>query len=185
MALASEKGFPQFVALGMIMRGWALAVQGQGEEGITQLHQGLAAFRAAGAEISRSRDLGLLAEAYGEVGQTEEGLTVLAEALAMVDKTRERYWEAELYRLKGALLLRRGSPAEEVEACFRQALTVTQHQQAKSLELRAAVSLARLWQSQGKRAEAYELLAPIYGWFTEGFDTADLQDAGALLDALS
>jgi predicted ATPase/class 3 adenylate cyclase len=183
MALASEKGFPQFVALGRIMRGWALAVQGQGDEGIAQLHQGLAAFRAAGAEISRSRDLGLLAEAYGEVGQTEEGLTVLAEALAVVDKTGERYWEAELHRLKGELLRRRASPTEEVEACFQQALTVAQHQHAKSLELRAAVSLARLWQQQGKRAEAHALLAPIYAWFTEGFDTADLQEAKALLDA--
>jgi predicted ATPase len=185
MALASEKGFPQYLALGMIMRGWALAVQGQGEEGIAQIHQGLAAFRAAGAEISRSRDLGLLAEAYGEMGQTEEGLTVLAEALAVVDKTGERYWEAELHRLKGELLLRRASPTEEAEACFRQALAVAQHQQAKSLELRAAMSLARLWQHQGKRAAAHALLVPIYGWFTEGFDTPDLQEAKALLEELS
>jgi TOMM system kinase/cyclase fusion protein len=185
MALASEKGFPQFVALGMIMRGWALAKQGQGEEGIAQLRQGLAAFRAAGAEISRSRDLGLLAEAYGEAGQTQEGLTVLAEAMAAVDTTGERYWEAELHRLKGELLRRRASPTEEVEACFQQALTVAQHQHAKSLELRAAVSLARLWQHQGRRADAHALLAPIYGWFTEGFDTADLQAAKALLEDLS
>jgi predicted ATPase len=185
MALASEKGFPQFVALGMIMRGWALAKQGQGEEVIAQLRQGLAAFRAAGAEISRSRDLGLLAEAYGEAGQTEEGLTVLAEAMAAVDTTGERYWEAELHRLKGELLRRRASPTEEVEACFQQALTVAQHQHAKSLELRAAVSLARLWQHQGRRADAHALLAPIYGWFTEGFDTADLQEAKALLEDLS
>jgi predicted ATPase len=185
MALASEKGFPQFVALGMIMRGWALAVQGQGQKGIAQLHQGLTAFRAAGAEISRSRDLGLLAEAYGEAGQTEEGLTVLAEALAVVDKTGERYWEAELHRLKGELLRRRASPTEEVEACFQQAITVAQHQHAKSLELRAVVSLARLWQHQGKRAAACELLAPVYGWFTEGFDTPDLREAKALLEALA
>jgi predicted ATPase len=159
-------------------------VQGQGE-GIAQLHQGLAAFRAAGAEISRSRDLGLLAEAYGEAGQTEEGLTVLAEALAVVDKTGERYWEAELHRLKGELLRRRASPMEEVEACFQRSLTVAQHQHAKSLELRAAVSLARLWQHQSKRAAACELLAPIYSWFTEGFDTADLQEVKALLEELA
>ena len=136
----------------------------------------------------RSRDRGiwrLLAEAYGEVGQTEAGLTVLAEALAVVDNTGERYWEAELYRLKGELLLRRASPTEEVEAWFQQALDVARHQQAKSLELRAAMSLSRLWQQQGKRAEARELLAPIYGWFTEGFDTADLQEAKALLEALA
>ena len=185
MALASEKGFPQFVALGMIMRGWALAVQGQGEEGIAQLHQGLAAFRAAGAEISRSRDLALLAEAYGKVGQTEVGLTVLAEALAVVDKTGERYWEAELHRLKGELLLVLSTDnTTEAEACFHQALDIARRQEAKSLELRVATSLSRLWQ-QGKRAEACALLAPIYGWFTEGFDTADLREAKGLLDALS
>jgi predicted ATPase len=103
----------------------------------------------------------------------------------VVDHTGERYWEAELYRLKGELLLRRASPTEEVEAWFRQALTVAQHQHAKSLELRAAMSLARLWERQGKRATAHELLAPIYGWFTEGFDTADLQEAKALLEALA
>jgi predicted ATPase len=182
MALAREKGFPQFLALGMIMRGWALAVQGQGEEGIAQLHQGLAAFRAAGAKISRSRDLALLAEAYGEVGQTEAGLTVLVEALAVVDHTGERYWEAELYRLEGELRLARSAEQHrEAEICFHQALDITRRQQAKSLELRAALSLVRLWQQQGKRADARQLLAPVYGWFTKGFDTADLQEAKALL----
>jgi predicted ATPase len=186
MALASEKGFPQFVALGMIMRGWALAVQGQGEEGIAQLHQGLATYRAAGAEISRSRDLGLLAEAYGEAGQTEAGLTVLAEALAVVDNTGERHWEAELYRLKGKLLLARSAEKHpEAATCFHQALDIARQQQAKSLELRAALSLSRLWQQQGKRVEVRDLLAPIYGWFTEGFDTADLREAKALLEALA
>jgi predicted ATPase len=185
IALSREKGFPQFVALGMSMRGWALAMQEQGEEGIAQLHQGLAAFRAVGTELGRSRNLALLAEAYGEVGQTEEGLTVLAEALAVVDKTGERYWEAEMHRLKGELLLRQASPTEEVETCFRQAIEIARHQQAKSLELRAATSLSRLWQRQGKPTEARALLAPIYGWFTEGFDTADLQEAKALLDALA
>jgi predicted ATPase len=185
MALASEKGFPQFLALGMIMRGWALAVRGQGEEGIAQLHQGLAAFRAVGAELGRSRTLAWLAEAYGEVGQTEEGLTVLAEALAVVDKTGERHWETELYRLKGELRLRQDVPDEqEAESCLRQAVAVARQQQGKSLELRAALSLSRLWQRQGKRVEARELLAPIYGWFREGFDTADLQEARALLEAL-
>src|SRR5262249_48651136 len=185
MAFSREKGFPQFVALGMIMRGWALAVQEQGEEGIAQLHQGLAAFRAVGTELGRSRNLVLLAEAEGEGGQTEEGLTVLAEALAVVEKTGERYWEAEIHRLKGELLLSQASPSEEVETCFRQALDIARRQQAKSLELRAATSLSRLWQRQGKRTEARDLLAPIYGWFTEGFDTADLQEARALLDVLA
>jgi predicted ATPase len=119
------------------------------------------------------------------VGQIDEGLTALTEALATAHKTGECWWEAELYRLKGELLLRRASPTEEVEACFRQALTGAQHQQAKSLELRAALSLARLWQRQGKRATAHALLAPIYGWFIEGFDTADLQEAKALLEELA
>jgi predicted ATPase len=109
----------------------------------------------------------------------------LAEALALVDKTGERWWEAELHRLKGELLRRRASPTEEVEACFHQALDIARRQQAKSLELRAAMSLSRLWQQQGQRADARELLAPIHGWFTEGFDTADLQEAKALLEELS
>src|SRR5262245_30800511 len=129
----------------MFMRGWALAVQGQGEEGIAQLHQGLAAFRAVGLELGRSWHLALLAEAYGEVGQTEAGLAVLAEALAVVDKTgEERYWEAELYRLKGELLLALSAEKyAEAETCFHQALDLARHQQARSLELRAATSLSR------------------------------------------
>ena len=186
MALSSERGFPQFLALGMMMRGWALALQGQGEEGIAQMHQGLAAFRAAGAELGRPYWLILLAEAYGQVGQTEAGLTTLAEGLATAHKTGERYWEAELYRLKGELLLTLSAEKHtEAETCFHQALDIARQQQARSLELRAAMSLARLWQRQGKRAAACELLAPIYGWFTEGFDTADLQEAKVLLEALS
>jgi predicted ATPase len=185
MVLASEKGFPQFLALGMIMRGWALAVRGQGEEGIAQLHQGLAAFQAVGAELGRSRILAWLAEAYGEAGQPEAGLTALAEALAVVDKTGEQRWEAKVYRLKGKLLL--ALPVEkhvEAATCFHQALDIARCQQAKSLELRAAMSLSRLWLQQGRRDAARALLAPIYGWFTEGFDTADLQEAKALLAAL-
>ena len=185
MALASEKRFPQMVAVGMITRGWALAMQGQGREGIAQLQQGMAAFRAAAGDLDRPRYLAHLAEAYGQVGQTEAGLTTLAEALATAYKTGDRYWEAELHRLKGELLLRQASPTKEVEACFRQAIEIARQQQAKSLELRAATSLSRLWQQQGKRDEARALLAPVYGWFTEGFDTIDLQEAKALLDALA
>jgi len=185
IALSSEKGFPQFLAVGMMTRGWALAMQGQGEEGIAQLQQGLAAFRAVAGEIDRPRWLAHLAEAYGQVGHIEAGLTTLAEALATAHKIGDHYWEAELHRLKGELLLKRASPTEEAEACFRQALDIARYQQAKSLELRAATSLSRLWQQQGKRAEAHDLLAPIYGWFTEGFDTTDLQEAKALLDELA
>ena len=111
---------------------------------------------------------------------------MLAEALTLVDTTGERWYEAELYRLKGALLLQQSSDNQaEAETCFQQAIDIARSQQAKSLELRAATSLARLWQQQGKRQEAHDLLAPVYNWFTEGFDTADLKDAKALLDALS
>jgi predicted ATPase len=128
----------------------------------------------------------LLAEAYEEVGQTEEGLTVLAEALPIVDNTGERNWEAELHRRKGDLLLmQQGQKVGEAEACFRKALDIARRQQAKSLELRAAMSLSRLWQQQGKKEEAHQLLAEIYGWFTEGFDTADLKEAKVLLEELA
>jgi predicted ATPase len=146
----------------------------------------MAAFRAAAGDLDRPRYLAHLAEAYGQVGQTEEGLTTLAEALATAHKTGDRYWEAELHRLKGELLLTLSAEKHtEAETCFHQALEIARQQQAKSLELRAATSLSRLWQRQGKRDEARQLLAPIYGWFTEGFDTADLQDSRALLEALA
>jgi predicted ATPase len=129
--------------------------------------------------------LGLLAEAYGKRRQQEEGLTVLIEALRAVGETGEHFYEAELQRLKGVLLLQQNSNNQaEAEACFQQAIAIAQNQSAKSWELRAATSFARLWQQQGKRQEAHDLLAPVYGWFTEGFDTADLQDAKALLDEL-
>ena len=128
----------------------------------------------------------MLAEAYGKVGPAEEGLRVLAEALAAVDKSGGRFWEAELSRLKGELLLMRPVCDEpEAEACFRQAFDIAHRQQATSLELRAAMSLSRLWQQQGKREEARQLLAPTFAWFTEGFDTADLQEAKTLLEELS
>jgi TOMM system kinase/cyclase fusion protein len=186
IALATEHGFTLYQALGTILRGWALAQQGRVEEGVAQMGHGLAGWRATGAELVRPYYLALLAEAYEKAGQAEEGLLVLAEALALVRTSGERRKEAELYRLKGELLLAR-SPEHhpEAEACFHQALAVARRQQAKSLELRAAMSLARLWQQQGKRLEARALLAPIYGWFTEGFDTADLQEAKALLEELS
>ncbi len=155
-----------------------------------QIRQGLAAIRATGTAIARSQDLGLLAEAQCTVGQAEDGLATVAEALAFVDRTEERFYEAELYRLKGALTLQSQAAGQqskiekEVEACFRQALNGACHQQAKSWELRAATSLARLWQQQGKQAEAHQLLSEIYEWFTEGFDTKDLQEAKVLLEEL-
>jgi predicted ATPase len=186
MALSTEQGFAFYLGWGTILRGWALAEQGGEEEGVTQICQGLAAYRATGAEFFRPYYHALLAEAQGKMGRVAEGLSVLTEALTLVDKTAERIYEAELHRLQGELLLKQTVPdAQQAEACFHQALAVARRQQARSLELRAALSLSRLWQQQGKRAEAHELLAEVYGWFSEGFDTADLQEARALLEALA
>jgi predicted ATPase len=196
ITLSSEQRFPYWLAIGTILRGWALVEQGQGEEGLAQLHQGLGAYRAISAWY-RPHLLGLLAEAHGKVGQTEEGLRTLDEALTLVTPTGERFYEAELYRLRGTLMLHQQSTVQgpksknahpqaetEAEACFHQALAIARHQQAKSLELRVSTSLARMWQQQGKQAEARQLLTEIYGWFTEGFDTKDLQGAKALLEEL-
>ena len=128
----------------------------------------------------------MLADVSAHLGHPEDGLQALAEAHTLVEQHEERWWEAEIYRLRGVLLLRQpGTPQAEAETWLQRALDVARRQEAKSLELRAAMSLARLWQQQGKRAEAHELLAPIYGWFTEGFDTADLQEAKALLEELA
>jgi hypothetical protein len=150
------------------------------------MQQVLAAFRAMGYEGGRLIYLPLLAAAYAKVGQVEEGLSVLAEVLTWVDKTGARVGEVGPYILKGWLLLfRSGKNQAEAEACFRQAMDIARRQGAKSLELRAATSLARLWLQQGKQAEAHQMLAEIYGWFTEGFDTKDLQEAKALLDVLA
>jgi predicted ATPase len=245
--LCSQQGFPFFLAMGTILRGWALAEQGQTEEGIAQVRQGLAAFRATGAELARTRWVALLAEAWGKAGQPEEGLNVLAEAFAVVHKGGEHDYEAELYRLRGELTLRMGEtenrrrgesetlrqnrrtgdgenrkqkilfsspiprfpdspilsssarfPVSSAEECFLKAIDIARRQQAKSLELRAVMSLVRLRQQQAtqhasrstqreariKLDEAHEMLAKVYGWFTEGFETKDLQDAKALLDAL-
>jgi predicted ATPase len=182
---------------GMLTRGWALAQQGQGDAGIVQLRQGLAAIRATETEAYRTYHVTLLAEAYQALGEPAAGLAVLAEALAQVEKTEERFWEAEIYRLKGELLLTvegaglsgrltEGMQAtESPEGCFLKAIEIARRQEGKSLELRAAVSLARLWQRQGKKDQARRMLADIYGWFTEGFDTIDLQQAHALLQELS
>ena len=185
ISLATDQGFPYWMAIGALVRGWALAHQGQAQEGITHITQGLTAWRVTGAEILRPWFLSLLAEAHGTMGQPEAGLTVLAEALTLTDTTGERWYKPELYRLKGVLLLQQHSDNQaEAENCFHHSLEIARNQQAKSLELRAATSMARLWQQQGKRQEAHDLLAPIYGWFTEGFDTADLIEAKALLDEL-
>jgi len=186
VALSTEQGLPLWLPWGIIFGGRVLAEQGQGEEGIAQMRQAVTAFEAIQSRLLRPYCLALLAEAHGKVRQTEAGLAVLAEALTVAHENGERQYEAELYRLKGELLLKQDVPDEpEAESCLRQAVDVARQQQAKSLELRAAVSLSRLWQQQGKRVEARALLAPIYGWFTEGFDTKDLQEAKALLEELA
>jgi predicted ATPase len=150
------------------------------------MRQGIAAWEATGAAFHCPHHLALLAEPYAKVGQIEEGLEVLSKALEVVERTGERYYEAELHRLRGELLRMQGETGDEkVEACFRKTLEVARRQEARSWELRAAMSMSRLWQSRGRREEAHKLLAGIYGWFTEGFDTPDLKEAKALLEDLS
>jgi predicted ATPase len=183
LALGTAHGFAYAVTWGSMIHGWALLMQGQTAAGIAQVRQGFAAWQAWGT--AHLHPAHMVAEAYGKAGLMAEGLAVLAEALRQVDMTGERKYEAELYRLKGELLWHGGDRPDEAEACLHHALTVARGQQAKAWELRAAVSLSRLWQQQGMCTEARDLLAPIYGWFTEGFDTADLQEAKALLEALS
>jgi predicted ATPase len=156
---------------------------------MAQIRQGLTANRAAGTLNQLLHYLALLAESYGSMAQVTEGLAALDEALTLTDHIQARWYEAELYRLKGELMLHAECGVQRAEltpeACFQKALDIARHQQAKSWELRATTSLARLWQSQDKRQEAHDLLALIYGWFTEGFDTADLQEAKSLLDELA
>jgi DNA-binding SARP family transcriptional activator/predicted ATPase len=209
--LSTEHGFPYWAASGEFLHGWTLARQGQTEKGIAQIRQGIADYQATGAEVGRTHQLASLAEAYGQAGQVEEGLAVLAEALATVNRTGERFYEAEIHRLKGELLLkdagrrRKGCPEacpersrrssrrnsrrdESPEDCFLRAIKVARQQRARSWELRAVMSLCRLWHSQGsqgKREEARKRLADVYNRFTEGFDTPDLQEARSLMQALS
>jgi predicted ATPase len=204
MRLSTELGSTLLLAWSTAHQGWALGAQGQPERGIEQLCESLAICRAAGAESWVPYCLALLAETQAKAGQVTEGLSTLAETLETTNRRGDRWYEAELYRLKGELTLKQSqvqgpkfqvpntqhlppSPQAEAEAetCFQKALEIAQRQQAKSLELRAGMSLSRLWQQQGKKDEARQMLAEIYGWFTEGFDTKDLQEAKALLEELS
>jgi len=194
IALSTEHGFPVHLAAGTFFRGWALVKQGHTEEGMAQMRHGHDAQLATSAQIGRTPRLTMFADVYRKLGQTEKGLAVVAEALQVVHKTAAWVLEAELYRLKGGLTLQSRaqgsklqvqSPEEEAEKDFLKAIEIAQRQQAKSLELRAVMSLARLWQQQGKKEEGRQMLAAIYGWFTEGFDTKDLQEAEALLKELT
>jgi len=186
MALATTHGLAHRVAQGQIMQGWARAMQGDAATGVAQITQGWEAVQQLGQQLYRPYQLALLAEAYGQAGHPEAGLTCLAEAVTRVAATEERWWAAEVSRLQGELLLCLPRPdLPQTTACLHQALDVARRQQARMLELRAALSLSRLWQQQGQRAEAHALLAPIYGWFTEGFDTVDLQETKAFLEERS
>ena len=185
MKSADEHRFALVLAAGQIMQGAALAARGQRAAGSKQIRDGLDAYRATGALFQRSSHIAMLAEALGAAGLHEEGLEALQDAANLAETSGERYYEAEIHRLKGELLAASPQASTEAEACYRQALDVARRQEAKSLELRAAASLARLWRDQGKPDDAHDLLAPIYEWFTEGFDTQDLKEAKALLDGLS
>jgi class 3 adenylate cyclase/predicted ATPase len=183
VAVAIEHGFSQWRALGAIYRGWVKVVDGDVTEGMSLLRSGSTASRAAGMELWVPYHIALLARAYEIAGQVEEALTLLDDALQIAERTGERWFAAELNRQKGHLLLRRGH-SEAAEELYRKALSVAAEQEAKLWELRAAVSLTRLRRDQGRRTEARDLLAPVYGWFTEGFDTPDLREAKTLLEAL-
>jgi predicted ATPase/DNA-binding winged helix-turn-helix (wHTH) protein len=211
LVISAEHGFPYLRTIGTIRQGWALAREGRVDEGMAQMRHGLAAIQATGAELLRPYHLALLAETCATAGQIEAGLSALGEALLAADQHAERFYEADLYRLQGELLLRRHAGVDDapapaatgqgpvvgagsslqsptptgVEACFEKAIDIARRQGARSLELRAALGLSRWWQRRGKRDEAQQLLAGIYNWFTEGFGTADLQEAKALLDELS
>jgi predicted ATPase/class 3 adenylate cyclase len=198
LGLASEHGFPFWSAFQNILLGWVLVKQGKADEGIAHMSRGMEAYWATGAELLRPYLIGLLAEVLGERESTERGLTLLAEALEAVEKTGERFYEAELYRQKGELLFRsykegsglhdftaHSSRSGEIERCFLKAMTVAGRQKAKWFELRAATSLARLWNHQGRKEDAHTVLVKSYNWFTEGFDTADLKDARLFLSQLN
>jgi class 3 adenylate cyclase/predicted ATPase len=183
IALSTERGFAYWLVWGTLLKGRMLVAHGQPEDGIVRMHQSLDAYQRMGAGVGRCTFLALLAQAYGEAGQTEQGLRVLDEALDLVNETGEYNSAAELYRVQGELLLTRNDiNAAKAENCFQRAIEVAQQQHAKSLELRATTNLARLLAQRGHRDEARYMLAEIYGWFTEGFDTADLKDAKALLE---
>jgi predicted ATPase len=183
VAVTTEQGFPVWRAEGAIFRGWARVKNGGVAEDISLLRSGLSAYRATGAEAWTSHFLALLAEACEIAGEIDEAVNVLGNALQIVERTGQRWLAAELNRLKGKLLLRQGH-SEAAEGLYRKALSIAQEQEAKLWELRAAASLARLRRHQGRPAEARDLLAPIYGWFTEGFDTPDLKEAKVLLEEL-
>jgi predicted ATPase len=185
LAIDTEHGFGLFLTAGAIQRGWLLAEHGREEEGLAQMREGLARHRNIGAEVLAPAFLAMVAEVHEKLGRLAESLSIVSEAIAAGQRSGQHYWEGELHRLRGALTLRAGGSADDAEACFRQAIAVARSQQARSLELRGATSLSRLWAGRGKVREAHALLSDVYDWFTEGFDTADLIDAKSLLEELA
>jgi len=183
---SEEHGLPYYAAIGVMMRGWAIAMRGEPEKGVELLRDGLTSYLATGTRQQHSYFLGLIADALAQSGRAGEALEVLTDALNRVAETGERYYEAELYRLRGVMLLKSESSSYSgAEHCFQHALAVAREQKARSFELRAAMSLYLMWKVQGKQSEAQSMLEQTYGWFTEGFDTPDLKEAGAFLDKLS
>jgi predicted ATPase len=180
VALSTEHGFGAVLMAANFHRGWLLARQGREEDGLALMRAWVAACREIRSECLLPGYLAWLAEMYGDIGRAQEGLDLVDEALATGTRSRNHYWTAELYRLRGAL----AGTGTDAESSFVEALAIARRQNAKSFELRAATSLSRLWARQGKTREAHALLAEAYAWFTEGFDTADLKDARALLEEL-
>jgi predicted ATPase len=185
VALADEKGAVLWKTLGTLGRGWLLSFTGRASDSVQMINSGITAWRSTGATYLLPSWLSYLAGAHTELGHLDEAWRCIDEAMSMIETTEERWFEAEANRIAGQIALR--SPERDTakaEACFARALSVARQQQAKSWKLRAAMSMARLWRDQGKRDEARNLLAPVYGWFTEGFDTLDLNEAKALLEEL-
>ena len=181
VSLATEQGFPYWLAMATILRGWALSDAGEIEQGLAEMLRGLTAFRATEAQLWVPYFLGLVGEVHARAGEPVKGLGFLSEALEHVGQTGERWFEAELHRRTGEILLDLPEPDEaEAEIRIRRALEVARRPDAKMWQLRAATSLARLWAGQGEEREAHDLLAPIYGWFSEGFETPDLKEAKEL-----
>ena len=185
VALADEKGALQWKANGMGQRGWVLALTGKAEDAVPMIASEITASRSTGATVGAPSSLSNLASAHVKLGQLDDAWRCIGEAMTGMKTTEERWWEAEVNRIAGEIaLMSRPPDVLKAEAYFDRALAIARDQQAKSWELRAAMSMARLWRDQGKARQARELLAPVYGWFTEGFDTLDLKEAKALLGDL-
>jgi predicted ATPase len=186
LALAEEKDAAHSKAFGMLGRGWLLGLTGRAADAVQMITSGIAAWRSTGATMHLPSWLSYLAAAHAELGQLDEAWRYIGEAMSTIETTKESWFEAEVYRIAGEIALMAPEPdAAKAQECFEQALAIARAQQAKSWELCSAMSMARLWRDQGKQDAARELLAPVYGWFTEGFDTLDLKEAKALLDELN